>query len=66
MEMFAGAEEKARRFGALYTQFAAWYGVRAFDAGSVARVSDLDGVHLDREAHRGLGEALAPVVRGLF
>jgi lysophospholipase L1-like esterase len=38
-------------------------GVAFFDAGSVATVSPLDGVHLDAEAHRALGTALAPVVR---
>ncbi len=34
-----------------------------FDAGSVAQVSPLDGVHLDEAAHAALGAALADAVR---
>ncbi|RVB99457.1 arylesterase, partial [Mesorhizobium sp. M7A.F.Ca.AU.001.01.1.1] len=34
-----------------------------FDAGSVAQTTPLDGVHLDAENTRNIGEALTPVVR---
>lgn len=65
-EMFAGAEAKARRLGSLYPQFAAWFGAQSFDAGAVAQVSELDGVHLDADSHRRLGDALAQVVGQLL
>ena len=32
------------------------------ELGSVATVSPLDGVHLDADAHRAIGTALAPLV----
>ncbi|TIM79239.1 MAG: arylesterase, partial [Mesorhizobium sp.] len=34
-----------------------------FDAGSVAETTPLDGVHLDAENTRKIGQALAPIVR---
>ena len=34
-----------------------------FDAGSVAKTTPLDGVHLDAQNTRSIGEALVPVVR---
>lgn len=40
--------------------------VPVFDAGSVARVDPLDGVHLGAEAHRAIGEALAAEVKAMM
>ena len=37
-----------------------------FDAGTVAKTTPLDGVHLDAENTRAIGEALAPVVREML
>jgi lysophospholipase L1-like esterase len=61
--LFEGAQEKSRRFAQEYRNFAELYGLRYFDAGSVAASSDLDGIHLEASEHRKLGEALAAVVR---
>jgi hypothetical protein len=36
------------------------------DAGALVSSSDADGVHLERDAHRRLGEAVAAVVRSAF
>jgi lysophospholipase L1-like esterase len=54
-------------------KFAQWYKLRAdeegvnfFDAGSVASADPADGVHLNAQATRAIGEGLAPLVKGLL
>lgn len=54
--------EESKRLAGMYELMAAGKGVGFFDAGSVAQVSPLDGVHLDEPAHAALGAALAHVV----
>jgi len=65
-ELFAGAKEKSRQFSHYFRLAAEWYGVPFFDAGSVIVSSEKDGIHLDAEEHRKLGEALAVEVRRLL
>ena len=65
-EMFAGAKEKSRQFSHYFRLASEWYGVPFFDAGSVIVSSEKDGIHLDAEEHRKLGEALAVEVRRLL
>lgn len=65
-EMFAGGEEKSRAFSKRYAFRAAFLECGFFDASSVARSSEADGFHLDRSAHRALGEALAAEVEEIF
>jgi lysophospholipase L1-like esterase len=60
---FGRAIEESRRLAGMYRLMAAGKGVGFLDAGSVARVSPLDGVHLDAEAHGSLGAAMAERVR---
>jgi lysophospholipase L1-like esterase len=62
-EMFEGAAEKSVRFAAHYRRFAEQYGCGFLDAGDVVASSDLDGIHLEGEEHRKLGEAVAVRVR---
>lgn len=62
-EMFSGAEEASRRLAPLYAALADDVGCGFFDAGSVAVTTPLDGVHLDAENTRKIGEALAPIAR---
>lgn len=62
-EMFEGAEEKARLFPAHYRRFAEQYGCGFIDASDIITSSDLDGIHLEAEEHRKLGEAVAEHVR---
>lgn len=65
---FAPADRAAaisRALAGVYREVAAEYGAAFFDAGTVTQVGG-DGVHLDAPAHRALGEALAPVVRGVL
>ncbi|CAA9414099.1 MAG: FIG01076193: hypothetical protein [uncultured Rubrobacteraceae bacterium] len=61
-EMFEGSAEKSVRFAGHYRHFAGQYGCGFLDVGAVAASSDLDGIHLEAEEHRKLGEAVAASV----
>jgi len=65
-EMFEGATEKSQRIAAEIEVNARERGAFFFDAGSVIRSSDGDGIHLDPDAHETLGKALAERVRTLL
>lgn len=56
----AGLAEQARQLAA------GWRHVPFFDAGSVIVSSEKDGIHLDADEHRKLGQALAGEVRRLI
>ena len=60
---FGASRDESRRLAALYRLVAEDRGVGFLDAGSVAEVSPLDGVHLDATAHAALGVAMADAVR---
>ncbi len=62
-EMFEGGLEKSKLFFKHFRDIAVNYGCEFFDAGKVIQSSLVDGVHLDPEAHRALGEALAALVK---
>jgi lysophospholipase L1-like esterase len=64
-EMFGGGAAKSERLAPLYEELAAQLGAAFLDAGTIARVSPIDGVHLEADQHRALGEALAQVVAKL-
>lgn len=61
--MFAGGDKASRELAAQYGALADELGCGFFDAGSVAETTPLDGVHLDAENTRKVGEAIAPVAR---
>jgi lysophospholipase L1-like esterase len=61
--MFAGGDAASRELAGMYSELADEVGCGFFDAGSVAETTPLDGVHLDAENTRRIGEALAPVAR---
>jgi lysophospholipase L1-like esterase len=63
---FGAAREESTRLARLIDEAARQQGVASFDAGSVAQVSPLDGVHLDAEAHARLGRALADATRAIL
>jgi lysophospholipase L1-like esterase len=63
--MFNGGVEKSRQLASLYAALASQRGCAFFDAGSVVRCSNLDGVHFEAAGHRTLGEALAREVARL-
>lgn len=61
--MFAGGIEQSRMLAGLYADLADAEGCGFFDAGSVARTSPIDGVHLDAANTRAIGTGLEPIVR---
>lgn len=65
-EMFEGSEEKSGRFAGHYRRFADQYGCGFLDAGAVIASSDVDGVHLEADEHRKLGEAVAARVEKIL
>ena len=58
--------EQSRLLAAFYKNAAELADCAFFDAGSVARTSPLDGVHLDAENTRAIGKAIAPIVRDIL
>ncbi len=65
-ESFEGGAEKSRRLAPLVELFARGLGCGFLDAGQAARCSDLDGIHLEPEAHRALGLAAARKAREML
>lgn len=61
--MFEGGVEQSRMLGSLYADLADLTGCGFFDAGSVARTTPLDGVHLDAPNTRSVGRGFEPIVR---
>ncbi|WP_159586036.1 SGNH/GDSL hydrolase family protein [Chelativorans xinjiangense] len=64
--MFEGGIAESKKLAPLYAQLAEDSGCAFFDAGSVARTTSLDGVHLDAGNTRAIGDGLEPAVRRLF
>lgn len=62
----ASCVEKSRHFAAEFKAVAEMKKVHFFDAASVAGPSVEDGLHMDAENHRFLGEALAAHIRGIL
>lgn len=65
-QAFAGGNEASRHLATHYATLAEEVGCHFFDAGTVARTTPLDGVHLDAENTRAIGKALAPLVRRIL
>ena len=64
-EMFEGAEEKSRKFGAYFARVARESGCSFLDAGSVIVSSPLDGIHFESGEHVKLGKAVAARAKDL-
>ncbi|MDF1608925.1 SGNH/GDSL hydrolase family protein [Hoeflea sp. YIM 152468] len=64
--MFEGGVAQSVMLASFYADLADDTGAGFFDAGSVARCSPIDGVHLDAENTRAIGRGLAPVTRLLL
>lgn len=61
--MFAGGVDQSGMLASFYADLADEQGCDFFDAGSVAKTSPIDGVHLDAENTRAIGRALTPIVK---
>jgi hypothetical protein len=60
---FEGAIPKSKGFAAAYQEIARQRNCLFLDAATVAGTSARDGIHLEKEAHRRLGEAVAEIVK---
>ena len=65
-EAFAGGREKSLRLKEQFARMGAEKRVPLVYAEDYVRSSEIDGIHLEREAHAALGRAMAAAVRGLF
>ena len=61
--MFHGSIVESKKFAGHYSRVAAELGCAHFDAATVARVTPIDGIHLDAPNTRAIGVGLVPVVR---
>ncbi|MFB9952697.1 SGNH/GDSL hydrolase family protein [Rhizobium puerariae] len=61
--IFRGGVEQSSMLASLYRDLADDLGCGFFDAGSVAKTTPVDGVHLTAENTRALGRGLEPIVR---
>jgi lysophospholipase L1-like esterase len=61
--MFAGRIAESQNLASVYRDIADELGCGFFDAGSVAKTTPLDGVHMDAENTRAVGRGLEPIVR---
>lgn len=64
-ESLTGGAEKSRRLAGMLAAHARDLGAGFLDAGTVAAVSPVDGVHLPPEAHAALAVAVADAVKGM-
>ena len=65
-DMFQDAPAKSKRLAETYGRMAAEKKVHFLDAGSVIESSEVDGFHLDPEAHQALGQAVADKIVEIF
>jgi len=65
-EKFAGGDTRSVGLAAAYREVCSAASCHFFDASAVVSTSDIDGVHLDRDQHLLLGEALAAEVSGVL
>lgn len=65
-QMFEGAEEKSHQLKNHYHQVAEQNSCDFFDVSDIVTASPADGIHLDEQAHRVLGESLAKRVISIF
>lgn len=63
--IFRGAQKKSHELALAFEVMADSLGVHFFDAGMVCECSPADGFHIDEDAHRRLGEALAQEVTAI-
>ena len=61
--MFEGAIPQSQMLASLYADLADETGCGFFDAGSVAKTTPLDGIHLDAENTRAIGRGLETLLR---
>ncbi|MBP1845968.1 lysophospholipase L1-like esterase [Rhizobium petrolearium] len=61
--LYRGSIEESAMLASLYRDLADELGCGFFDAGSVAKTTPIDGIHLDAGNTRAIGRGLEPIVR---
>ena len=64
--LYSGGQTTSRGLAAAFATTAEWFGIDFLDAGQITKVSAVDGVHLDPQDQRKLGQAVADVVMPLL
>lgn len=64
--MFEGNRKKSVQMAEFYEDVSETRGIPYFDAGTVAKPSDIDGLHMDAESHFALGKAVAIEVKKIL
>jgi lysophospholipase L1-like esterase len=65
-ETFEGGPEKSKRLSGRYRDVSKELECGFFDTSTVMRSSDIDGIHLEEDAHVTLGKAVAAVVKRIL
>jgi lysophospholipase L1-like esterase len=65
-EMFEGGQEKSLKFSKHFKAVAEMYVCELFDSSTVIKSSDIDGIHLEKNAHQKLGKAVAKQVKRIL
>lgn len=63
---FPGAAERSAGLSQAFQQVASDLGCHFFDAETATSTSEVDGVHLDREQHLKLGQAITAIVKPIL
>jgi lysophospholipase L1-like esterase len=61
-KLFAGAADKSRKIGKVYSDIAQKYGIIFVDTGPIALVGK-DGIHMTHEGHVALADELYRILR---
>ena len=65
-EMLEGAVEKSQGLSRYYSDIASRYDISFLDVGSVAKSSDVDGIHYDEAAHKAIGQNVAKIAHDIL
>ncbi len=61
-QMLEGAVEKSRGLSGYYKEISKRYNISFLDVGTVAKTTDVDGIHYDEAAHKAIGKSVAKIV----
>ena len=64
--LFGWAEAKSRALPGIYKAFAEKNWIAYFDSNEIVQAGDVDGVHIDAESHKKLGDALSQVISNIW
>jgi lysophospholipase L1-like esterase len=65
-EMFEDGTEKSRKLGAYYREVASRHNTAFLDTADIIHSSDIDGIHLEEDEHRKLGQTVARAVKSIL